>query len=190
MKTAGRNGEVVILRNFGRPTEVITHQAIMTIADFEYVSPRAARAFFLPMRLYLPYGYWTEADGSRVLFSRDYKPMWRLRDGHPIERLDPWLRIYFHQETHLWPSNEAPWSSKELKAFLDNYLIQNKIFLLPVLADALPLLVHDRSKSSLTFADAANLLKAHRFERHFSSNIERRHPHSHSIVPGGFEVTS
>ena len=162
LKTAGRNGEVVILREYGRPTETISHRAVTSVGDFEYMSPRVARPLFLPMRLYLPYGYWTEADGARVIFSRDYKPMWRLRAGQPIERVDPWLRISFAALTHLWPGSQAPWWSKELKAFLDNYLIQNGICMLPILADALPLLVHDRSNRSLRMADAAELLRTHR----------------------------
>ena len=118
LKTVGRNGEAVILRERGRPTYVISHQAISTVGDFEYVSPRVAPPLFVPMRLYLPYGYWTEHDGSRVIFSRDYKPMWRLR-GRSIERVEPWLRISFVEQTHRWPRGQAPWSSKELKADLN-----------------------------------------------------------------------
>ncbi len=161
LKTVGRNGEAVILRERGRPTYVISHQAISTVGDFEYVSPRVAPPLFVPMRLYLPYGYWTEHDGSRVIFSRDYKPMWRLR-GRSIERVEPWLRISFVEQTHLWPRGQAPWSSKELKADLNEFLAQNGIHGLPILAAALPLLVHDRSKRNLSMADGAELLKAHR----------------------------
>lgn len=164
LRTAGRNGEVVILREHGRPTRAISHQAITTVGDFEYVSPRVAPCLFLPMRLYLPYGYWTEADGARVIFSRDYKAMWRLRDGQPTERVDPWLRISFKEQALLWEGNRAPWQSKELKSLLDDYLVQNGLQMLPLLTDALPLLVHDRSKRNLSIADGADLLRAHRIQ--------------------------
>ena len=30
-----------------------------------------------------------------MLFSRDYLPLWRLRDGKPPERVEPWLWIKF-----------------------------------------------------------------------------------------------
>ena len=162
LRTVGRNGEAVILRERGRPTYVISHQAISTVGDFEYVSPRVAPPLFVPMRLYLPYGYWTEHDGSRVIFSRDYKPMWRLRGGQSIDRVDPWLRVSFVEQNHLWPGSQAPWSSSELKAFLDAYLVQNGIFGLPILADALPLLVHDQFRRDPKMGDAAELLRDHR----------------------------
>ncbi len=164
LKTAGRNGEVVILREYGSPTETISHQGVTGVADFEYVSPRVAPTLFLPMRLYLPYGYWTEADGARVVFSRDYKPMWRLRAGKPVERVDPWLWIRFTKETHLWENAQTPWRSPQLAAFLENYLIENGLQMLPVMADALPLLVHDRSKHSLNMANGADLLRSDRVQ--------------------------
>lgn len=162
LKTAGRNEEAVILREHGRPTYVISHQAISMVGDFEYVSPRVAPPLFIPMRLYLPYGYWIEHDGARVVFSRDYKPMWRLRAGQSIERVEPWLRVSFIEQIHLWPESQAPWSSNELNALLDDYLVQNGIFGLPILADALPLLVHEQLRRDPRMDDATELLRDHR----------------------------
>ncbi|TGP24472.1 MULTISPECIES: hypothetical protein [unclassified Mesorhizobium] len=143
LKTRGRNGEPVILLNYGRPTQVVTHQEVTTIADFEYVTPRAALPLFLPMRLYLPYGYWTEQDGAEVFFSRDYKPMWRIRTDGDVERLEPWLWIKVHGETHLWEDVRTPWHSPVLKTSLEKLLADRGLQALPILADALPVLVNE-----------------------------------------------
>jgi hypothetical protein len=48
-----------------------------------------------PMRLYLPYGKWNCADGTEVLFNRDYRPIWEKRpDGTVIAaNPDEWIRV-------------------------------------------------------------------------------------------------
>ncbi|RWP10628.1 hypothetical protein [Mesorhizobium sp.] len=143
LKTRSRNGEPVILLDFGRPTQVISHQEVTTIADFEYVAPRTSLPLFLPMRLYLPYGYWTEPDGSEVFFSRDYKPLWRLRKDGSVERLEPWLWIKVKEEKHLWDDARTPWHSASLKTSLEERLAGWGLPALPILADALPLLIHE-----------------------------------------------
>lgn len=162
LKSPGRNGEVVILRRLGSPTQVISERGITTIADFEYVSPQSAAALFVPRRLYLPYGIWTERDGARVIFSRDYAPMWRLREGRPAERVEPWLRIQYVNQTFLWPSGKEPYWSQELTSHLHAYLNQNGVFALPILADALPLLVHDKVIQNIAMGDSIKLLRSNR----------------------------
>ncbi len=159
LKTPGRNGEVVILRHFGRLTETISHRAVTTVADFEYVSPRVLVLLFLPMRLYLPYGIWTEPDGAQVIFSRDYKPLWRRRENGTVERLEPWLWIRFKEQTHLWNEANTPWHEPRLKAALEERLAAMGIRGLPILADALPLLVNAPADQGLSMRDAADLLK-------------------------------
>ena len=57
-------------------------------ATFEAVVPRARIEDFVPRRLWLPYGWMDMEDGSRVLFSRDYLPLWRIA-GRKVERLKP-----------------------------------------------------------------------------------------------------
>jgi hypothetical protein len=161
LNVSGRRGEAVILRHFGRPTETISDRGITTIADFEYVSPRCPPQLFLPIRLYLPYGVWTELDNARVLFSRDYKPLWRLREGRSPERVEPWLHIRFKEQAFLWHDAETPWQSAELRRFLEHYLIQHDVSRLPILTDALPFLVHSEI-SGLKMSDAAQLLRAAR----------------------------
>lgn len=142
LKTAGRNGEHVILREYGRPTRVITHKsADEIVANFEYVSPKQAIPLFIPMRLYLPYGVWTEADGAKVLFSRDYMPLWRLRDGHAPERIFPWLRIKHIEQSWFWGDENTPWSKPETYKREIVRLEAFGIRSLPLLVEALPLIV-------------------------------------------------
>lgn len=60
--------------------------------------------FFIPNRFWVPYGYWIEKDGAKVIFSRDYCPLWRIREGAAPERDDPdrWVEFVeqgmFHDE--------------------------------------------------------------------------------------------
>lgn len=142
LKTQYRNGELVILKRFGRPTYVVTDKSPdAVVADFEFISPRVPPSLFIPMRFYLAYGMWTEGDGSRVLFSRDYAPLWRLQDGRRAVRTSPWERIKFEKQEWFWNDVSTPWSSiarykEELKR-----LEELRITGLPKLVQALPLLV-------------------------------------------------
>lgn len=159
LRTPGRNGETVILRHFGQPTKVISDREITTVADFEYVTPRQEIGLFLPARLYLPYGFWTEQSGARVIFSRDYKPLWRLRVGYEPERVLPWEWIKFTAQEFLWDDGQTPWGSKILKGRLISFLRNNGLNQLPILADCLPLLVHETSKRLDNMSDGVDLLK-------------------------------
>lgn len=146
LKSPGRNGEHVILREFGEPTRIITHNSIDAIvADFEYIGSRKSLPLFIPMRLYIPYGIWTEHDGSRVLFSRDYFPMWRLRDGQTPERMNPWERIKFVEQTWVLPEGEMPWYEPNNFDGCVHFLEREGISSFPRLLDALPMIVKDSS---------------------------------------------
>lgn len=136
-------GNTMILRSFGQPTMGISHGSVACRADFEYRSPKAALPLFLPMRLYLPYGFWVEDDGAKVIFSRDYKPMWRARSGREPERLEPWLRIKFKEQVHLWDGVVGPWNSSNVRQRLEDFLAEQGVSGLPIWADALPILLHN-----------------------------------------------
>jgi hypothetical protein len=162
LKSPGRNGETVILRSFGTPTTVITQKNVGTVADFEYVSPRNPPPLFLPLRLYLPYGHWIEADGAKVLFSRDYKPMWRIREGARAERLSPSLWIRYREQAHYWEDANTPWDEVEVRSEMEALLAGLGLGCLPIWADALPILVHDDKLRS--FSDALDPLMTSRGE--------------------------
>jgi hypothetical protein len=163
LRSPGRNGEVVILRSFGTPTSVITRNNVGTVADFEYISPRNPPPLFLPLRLYLPYGHWIEVDGAKVLFSRDYKPMWRLREGAGVERLSPSLWIRSREQVHYWGDANTPWGLVEVRHKMEALLASLGVWCLPIWADALPIAIHD--DKVYDFSAALNPLLTSRGEK-------------------------
>lgn len=48
-------------------------------------------------------------DGSRVLFSRDYLPLWRIADGK-VERVKPTTAVYSYRDRHWFREGDGPWS--------------------------------------------------------------------------------
>jgi len=68
---------------------------------------------FKPLRLYMPYGQWQCADGTEVLFNRDYCALWaRLPDGKVIPRkANTWIN---HEDTsyHYESAKVTPWHDK------------------------------------------------------------------------------
>ena len=142
IKSPGRTGQQAILKKYGRPTYIITHQGPNgVVADFEVVLPRKPLPLFLPARLKLPYGCWTEASGAKVLFSRDYKPLWRLTTGRRPERLQPWLWIDKVDTQWFWDPANHPWRSVRRRNEEELRLRDFGISALPKLVDMLPVLV-------------------------------------------------
>lgn len=137
-------GAIAILKEYGRLSHLITHKwPDSLVADFEVVFPGRPLSLFVPARLKLSYGVWTEEDGSKVLFSRDYKPLWRLTDGKKPERLRPWERIKWIESQHFWDDRNTPWWSARRLEEEENRLRGFGINCLPKLADALPDLLFD-----------------------------------------------
>lgn len=140
-KSRGCAKAAYLLRD-GRPTVVFGDHGVSTFADFEIVTPRLRLDPFVPLRLWLPYGYWTLADGSEVIFSRDYFPMWRV-SAAGVERLSPWLWINgIAEQTWLaGKKNTHNWWTPEVVAAARDHLHARRIRALPRLADMLPELV-------------------------------------------------
>jgi hypothetical protein len=162
LKTVGRNGEAVIVREYGRPTTVISHQGVTTVADFEYVSPQVALALFLPMRLYL--SLWLLDRGGRGtsdLLARLQTDVAVAR--RPTDRACRSLAVDpIHRANLSLGRKPNALAFAAVGAFLENHLVENGLQRLPVLADALPLLIHNKSKPNLDMAIGADLLKADR----------------------------
>lgn len=153
IKSTGMNGRLAILKSFGKPTHLVTHGCEDTaVSNFEVTIPRKPLPIFVPARLKLPYGWWTEADGSRVLFSRDYKPLWRLSDGRKPERLAPWLWIDKIEEKWFWDETNPPWYSSNRIEEEECRLRDFGIIALPKLADTLPDIVFKKEVSTVCLA--------------------------------------
>lgn len=74
--------------------EAMTDHGIATCVGFELAQHRTGH-FFIPMRFWMPYGVWTEEDGSKVLFSRDYCPLWKIHEGSAPTQDDPNRAVRF-----------------------------------------------------------------------------------------------
>ena len=141
-ETPGWTGEHAILKKYGYVTHLITHKSPdSTVADFEVVFPRDPLPLFVPARLKLAYGLWTEEDGSRVLFSRDYKPLWRISAERKPQRLDPWLWINRVDSQHFWDDGNTPWRSVRRREEEESRLRDFGVSALPKLVNTLPDLV-------------------------------------------------
>ena len=124
---------------YGRPTYLVTDVSVETgVADFEVSFPRNPSEPFVPARLKYAYGCWSEKDEANVLFSRDYKPLWRLREGRRPERLEPWLWIDKTDEQHFWDDVNSPWYTKKRQEEERARLREFGITALPKLTDVLP----------------------------------------------------
>lgn len=80
------------------------------------------------MRATLPYGCWTEDDGAKVLFARDYRPMWKI---YPDGKVSPdegrrrrWGRtVNWVRMEHYFNDDNPPWRNKETAQKCKNILI-------------------------------------------------------------------
>lgn len=166
LKSPGRNGEVVILKRFGRPTYIITHKtANATVANFEYISPRKSLQLFVPMRLYVPYGVWIEEDGTKVLFSRDYFPIWRIDPRGKVSRPNPWERIKYQSSDYFWGDADTPWDDNQVyNRCIERLEALHLLGGLPKLVDVLPSLILE--DSILDVVEAVETMKERAMTMH------------------------
>lgn len=147
MKAKGAPPQIGIVSSWGSTVTLITQARDASIvADYEVITPRKPLPLFIPLRLYFPYGLWTEKDGSEVLFSRDYLPMWRLRPGLAPERLDPWERVYQTSMTHLWEEEAVDLDQKGLGNEAIQMLHERGVRSLPKLVDVLPIMISEHCR--------------------------------------------
>jgi hypothetical protein len=92
IKASGYNNQraLVVERGEGPnslSTAMMDH-GIMTCVSREMPAYRTG-SVFIPLRFWMPYGFWVEEDGSKVIFSRDYCPLWKIQEGRSPHRDDP-----------------------------------------------------------------------------------------------------
>jgi hypothetical protein len=86
--------------------------------------------------------------------------MWRVHENGIVERLEPWPWIRFKHQMHLWDDAKTRWREARLRTDLEERLAAMRIVGLPILADALPLLVKVPAGPGLSMRHAAELLKS------------------------------
>jgi hypothetical protein len=141
---------LLILRAHASGALLISNRSASTgLATFEYSLPRTREPLFIPRRLYLPYGVWTEADGAEVLFARDYLPLWRIRKGSPPERVSPKTWIQYVKQDWFFADGNTPWDHQVRYEVLLKKLQTYGVRGLPKLVELLPALIHDSTGKSL-----------------------------------------
>jgi hypothetical protein len=140
--------EPVILKKYGPGISCISNKHWNShIADFEYRTPRTPPPLFVPRRLFVLYGMWIEADGSKVLYSRDYEPIWRIRDGRRPERTKLTEIIQPVERIGFWDDTSTPWRSEERYAEEIERIKSYGIIGLPQKVELLPSLIRDDQES-------------------------------------------
>lgn len=69
---------------------------------------QAQAGSFKPMRIVLPYGKWTCADGTEVLFNRDYRPIWRRHPNGMVVPADPDEWVNFVKQEYIFGELNTP----------------------------------------------------------------------------------
>lgn len=102
---------------------------------------------FVPMRLRLPYGVWTEKDGSKVLFSRDYCPMWRISPTGQVSAKEPWHWINFVQEKWWWDDARTPWRNYGVQEQIEHRMAELGVNGVPKLVSVVDMLVRGEAEN-------------------------------------------
>ncbi|WP_207457231.1 hypothetical protein [Azospirillum sp. SYSU D00513] len=132
-----KGSSAYLLRRGGGTVRLLIDGGTALVADNE-IGPAGNARPFVPQRLRLPYGRWTEPDGAVVLFSRDYAPLWRLRPNTVPEPLPPWLWIQHEgREEWLWQGAKTPWSDPATARAMEALLWDAGVRENPPLVDAL-----------------------------------------------------
>lgn len=138
VKTQGRKPEFGYLLSQRGACKVMGDISIMDRGFGELVRPKIRPDDFVPWRFWLPYGYWGLSDGSQVVFSRDYFPLWRIA-GPTVERLAPWLWITdIVDQTHYFrQAGDGGWAWILARTAARAHLDAKGVSGLPILADAM-----------------------------------------------------
>jgi len=141
------SGTLVFLKRRHRPAIVISHQQrnriVTCYSDRGPVTTsregvtvpqnQSAVQDFRPMRIWLPYGKWTCADGTEVLFNRDYCPIWQKNKNGTVSAIEPDIYIekeepgefYFNDRTAPWYGDKQ--SLAECVGVLEEWGVRDKI---------------------------------------------------------------
>lgn len=124
-------------------TQIYTDKGISVCGREEIMLPLRPLRPYLPLRLWIPYGEWTEDDGSKVLFSRDYKPLWKVSPKGAVLRDKPWRHVRYVDREMFFDDWDDVWSDRSLQRKLAKRLKSLGVVGLPTLAQSVEDLVRD-----------------------------------------------
>ena len=125
----------------GSGVRLLTDAAIAVALRSQISVPSMPIPAFAPMLLRLAYGVWTEADETRVLFSRDYFPLWRVSPDGEVVADDPWRWVLFVKEEWFWDNGHTPWRSRKKAREVEQRMEDMGVAGMPKLMDAVPILI-------------------------------------------------
>lgn len=121
-------GDVVHVKPFNKDAVVVEHDPHRDtvrlyndagpglVARHEVSIRRKPAKTIQPMRLFLPYGKYICADGSEVLYNRDYTPMWaKFKDGRVVA-LEPDTWVTHTDQVAFYTPESPPWEDKKTAA--------------------------------------------------------------------------
>lgn len=110
----------------------------LPVPHSQYLLSRAPLGSFIPTRLYEPYGYVTEDDGTKIVFSRDYLALWKVVSGTAAQRVSPFA-VSTSSTTKWFPAPGRSLSKNE--AAEPDALQKFRLVGLPRLVEVLPQLI-------------------------------------------------
>jgi len=159
-KRSGVKPEPAYIKSSVSGVELIMNGYINALlADFEITKPRKPLKPFVPARLKYIQGVWTEKDDAKVLFSRDYKPIWRIREGKRPERISPWQQVSRINQKMFWDGTNPPWRSTSRQREEEDRLLSFGITALPLLVDVLPIILFDPRLKQKNLCEAIELME-------------------------------
>lgn len=122
--------------------------------------PDVKTMFSIPIRMYLPYGYYENGFDETIIFSRDYYPLWKIYyDGRPPKRLTPVETVGRQNFKYFWGNKAINWNNRDWDSDILDLMDEYKITGLPELIEVLPTAFND--EKIRTVRDAV--------EQHFNS---------------------
>jgi hypothetical protein len=121
---------------------LLADAGILSIARREVSVPKVPMEPFAPMRLWLAYGIWTEQDGAKVLFSRDYYPLWRIAPDGTVAADEPWRFVdYAGKADYLFDDETAPWWNAHKAQEIEHLMEKMGVSGAPKLLDVISILI-------------------------------------------------
>ena len=137
----------VVLSSTGNRSLLYTDAGREEAARQQYSVPKKPVRDTVPMRLRLPFGHWLQQDGNRVLYSRDFCPLWLVSHAGHAHPAMPWWSFDRTEEYRYWGHQDAPWRSRETEMNMESLLHSVGATSDPVLVDALFLMLRDPDRS-------------------------------------------
>jgi hypothetical protein len=134
----------LVLKVEQNEVRLLADAGILSVSRHEVTIPKVPLEPFAPMRLWLAYGIWTEQDGSKVLFSRDYYPLWRIASNGTVTADEPWRFVdYAGKADYFFDDETAPWWNAHKAQEIEHLMAKMGVSGAPTLLDVIGILMRD-----------------------------------------------